>query len=234
VRSPINVTIAGLVVLVGLLFGGMLALLTRPMMQQTQQTQRAAVASKSTNAPPVPHSRPPAVAPAAPPATTPSAPVTSAATATPAATAAPSGTAASPATNAPATNTRAGSSSAAAVVAPRAGLWQIQEANIQVGTIVWAGRGVASSGSSAIALDVHKTSVAGHGVSLCERQTTLHAVITAGASPQTVPYQEVNCSGVTSNGEMRVTSFSPDGRSFSGSFWSSGSKLGDFTAQGGP
>ena len=226
-RSPINVTIAGLVVLVGLLFGGMLALLTRP---STQQTQRVTIANVTKSAPPrAVHSRAPAVAPATTVATAPpTIPATPTATATPLATSTPA------ATHAPAPTPRATSTTAVAVAAPRAGLWRIEEANVQVGTIVWTGRGAGSSGGNAIALDVHKESVAGHGVSLCERQTTLHAVVTAGASPQTVPYQEVNCSGAASNGEIRISSFSSDGRSFSGSFWSSGFKPGDFTAQGGP
>ena len=225
-RSSINVTIAGLVVLVGLLFGGMLALLTRP---SAQQTQRVAVANVTNTAPPrAVHSRPPAVAPATIAPTASPIPATPTATATPLAIATPA------AANAPALTPRATSPTAGTVVAPGAGLWRIEEANVQVGTIVWTGRGGGSSGGNAIALDVHKESVAGHGVSLCERQTTLHVVVTAGTSPQTVPYQEVNCSGAKSNGEMHVSSFSGDGRSFSGSFWSSGSKLGDFTARGGP
>jgi hypothetical protein len=215
-RSPITVTVGVLVVLVGLLFGGMLALLTRP---SNQPTQRTVVASTTTNSSPrAMHSRPPTPSPrAAAPTARPTVPATPTATAAPATPVA----IATPAASAP----------SVAVVAPRAGIWRIQEANVQVGTIVWAGQGAASSGGTAIALDVRKESVAGHGVSRCERQTTLHAVVTAGASPQTVPYQEVNCSGATSNGEMRVSSFSGDGRSFSGSFWSGGSKLGDFTAE---
>ena len=219
-RSPVTVTLGVLVVLVGLLFGAMLALLTRP---SNQQTQRTVVASTTTSTPQrALHTRPPATPKPAAPTATPTVPATPTATATPVATARPVATA-----------TPAAAAASVAVVPPRAGVWRIQEANVQVGTIVWAGQGAASSGGNAIALDVHKESVAGHGVSLCERQTTLHAVVTAGTSPQTVPYQEVNCSGATSNGEMRVNSFSGDGRSFSGSFWSSGSKLGDFTAQAG-
>jgi hypothetical protein len=52
-----------------------------------------------------------------------------------------------------------------------------------------------------------------------------------GASAQTVPYQEVNCQGVSSTGQVRVSAFSADGRSFRGSFWLDGVKLGDFDAR---
>ena len=64
----------------------------------------------------------------------------------------------------------------------------------------------------------------------CERQTSLHVSLSLGVAQQTVPYREVNCAGVTSTGEVRVTSFSGDNRTFSGTFWQSGTKLGGFEA----
>lgn len=200
-RSPLELTVAALVVLVGLLIGGMFALFTRGGNQQTGQS--VAVTSTTTT-----HA--PTVAPAA---------VSTVAVTTPAPT---------PRPTVPPTAPPTLTGTATAVVAAAAGVWRIEEANVQVGTIVWSGAG--SGGGDAIALDVHKESVAGHGVSDCERRTTLHVVLSAGAAAQTVPYREVNCSGATSTGEMRVSTFSADGRSFSGSFWSDGSKLGDFTA----
>ena len=48
---------------------------------------------------------------------------------------------------------------------------------------------------------------------------------------QTVPYREVNCDGIVSTGEVRVTSFSSTGASFSGSFWQNGVNLGNFDAR---
>jgi hypothetical protein len=93
---------------------------------------------------------------------------------------------------------------------------------------VWSGTGTTSSDGTFV-LDIHKERVGGHAVSRCERETTLHVAL-AGTSPQNAPYQEVNCSGVTSNGQMRVTGFGAGGRSFSGSFWIGRTKAGDFTA----
>jgi hypothetical protein len=225
VRSPVEMTVAALVILVGLLIGGMFALLTRA---PNQQTQRVTVAT-ANSAQHGPH-RTPSAAPRTPAAVavaTPATVTTAAPTATPEPTATPTpkptATPSRTATPAPAP------AAAAAGAAPRAGSWRIEEANVQVGTIVWSGAGTPASGSNTIVLDVHKETVAGHAVSACERRTTLHAVLTAAGSPQTVPYREVNCSGAVSTGEMRVTSVSGGG-AFSGSFWSNGSKLGDFTA----
>ncbi len=110
------------------------------------------------------------------------------------------------------------------------GAWQIDEANVQVGTIVWSGSAVLSRANT-IALDVHKVSVGGRSASRCERETELHAAFSVGVSAQTVPYQEVNCQGTSSAGEVRVSSYSSDGRSFRGSFWLDGVKLGDFEAR---
>lgn len=139
-----------------------------------------------------------------------------------AATAAPTAVPAVPATVAPATTVTA----EAAVQ----GAWQIDEANVQVGTIVWSGNAVLSRGNT-IALDVRKVSVGGRAAAPCERETALHAAFSVGVPAQTVPYREVNCEGVSSTGEVRVSSFSSDGRSFRGSFWLDGAKLGDFEAR---
>jgi hypothetical protein len=82
-----------------------------------------------------------------------------------------------------------------------------------------------------LALDVHKVSVGGRSVSRCERETVLRATVSTDVPAQTVPYHEVNCQGVSSTGEVRVSSFASDGRSFHGSFWADGAKLGDFDAR---
>ncbi len=109
------------------------------------------------------------------------------------------------------------------------GTWQIDEANVQDGRMVWAGGAVVSSGGT-IVLDAHKESIAGQAATRCERQTALHASFALGVARQAVPFQEVNCQGGTSSGTIQVTSFSPGARSFSGTFWSGGVKLGDFQA----
>lgn len=113
--------------------------------------------------------------------------------------------------------------------APVQGTWQIDEANVQDGRMVWTGTAARSSGG-AIVLDVHKASVAGSAATSCERATNLHVPVLAGAAGQTTSFQERNCSGATSTGEVRVDGVAPDGRSFRGSFWQSGVKLGDFIA----
>lgn len=133
-------------------------------------------------------------------------------------------------TRAPAPPTAA-STITAASAAPTAlqGAWQIVESNVQDGLMVWSGAAVAKSAGT-LALNVQKDSVAGRSASRCERETSLHATLSAGVAQQTVPYQETNCEGATSVGEVRVDRFSPDARSFHGSFWQGGTKLGDFTA----
>jgi hypothetical protein len=205
-----------LVVVVGLAIGGWLGVGARN--QQVSRISRhdAAAAPARTLAP-----RTKTPAPTATPAVAATAAPTIAATAAPtvAATAAPTVAA----TAVPAT---------AAVAAGGAvqGGWEIDEANVQVGTIVWSGSAVRSRANT-LALDVHKVSVAGRSVSACERETELRAAVVLGAAAQTVPYHEVNCNGVASTGEVRVSAFSADGRSFRGSFWLGGAKLGDFDAR---
>jgi hypothetical protein len=111
----------------------------------------------------------------------------------------------------------------------RQGEWQIDEANLQDGRMVWSGDAVLASGGTLI-LEAHKDSIAGRSATQCERQTNLRAAFALGIAQQTVPFRETNCAGTTLSGEIRVASFSRDDRSFSGSFWQDGVKLGDFTA----
>jgi hypothetical protein len=109
------------------------------------------------------------------------------------------------------------------------GEWQIDEANLQDGRMVWSGHAVLASDGTVV-LDANKDSIAGRSATQCERQTNLRAAFALGIAQQTVPFRETNCEGTTLSGEIRVTSFSRDDRSFSGSFWQGGAKLGDFTA----
>jgi hypothetical protein len=113
---------------------------------------------------------------------------------------------------------------------PSAGSWELDEANAQVGTIVWAADVALTPGKSVV-LNAHKQSVGGHPAVPCERQTSLHAEFSAGTAAQSVPFREVNCEGVATTGEMRVSSVPGNGASFSGSFWRDGVKLGDFSAR---
>jgi hypothetical protein len=109
------------------------------------------------------------------------------------------------------------------------GEWQIDEASLQNGRMVWSGDALLASGRTVV-IDAHKDSIAGRSATQCERQTNLRAAFALGIAQQTVPFRETNCQGTISSGEIRVASFSRDDRSFSGSFWQAGVKLGDFTA----
>jgi hypothetical protein len=109
------------------------------------------------------------------------------------------------------------------------GEWRIDEANLQDGRMVWSGDAVLASDGTMV-LDAHKDSIAGRSATRCERQTNLHTAFALGVAQQTVPFRERNCEGKSLSGEVRVASFSPDDRSFFGSFWQGGVKLGDFTA----
>jgi hypothetical protein len=109
------------------------------------------------------------------------------------------------------------------------GTWEISEANRQVGSMVWSGAGTIGAGGSLV-LDAHKVSIAGRAAAPCERETTLHAVLTPGAAPQTVPFHETNCTGAASTGDMRIAGFAPDAHTFSGTFWEHGVQLGEFVA----
>ncbi len=224
-----------LVVIVGLAIGGWLAVASRNRDQQSVTVARSSSAvvavrtlTPAARTPPLQTRTAAAAAPTAvatvPPAATPTAAPTVTATAPPTVTPTAAPTVA--ATTAPA----AGVAQAAGAARAAQGAWQIDEANVQVGTIVWSGRAVLSR-SNTIALDVRKVSVGGRSVSRCERETELRAAFAMGVAAQTVPYQEVNCQGVSSTGEVRVSSFASDGRSFHGSFWLDGTKLGDFDAR---
>ncbi len=157
--------------------------------------------------------------------------ITVAATAKPTATPTPTAKPAAPAIPmATVVPTAAATPAASARFDALQGAWQIDEANLQVGTIVWYAEAVLSRGGT-IVLDAHKESVAGRPAVPCERQTDLHAAFTLGLAQQTVRYHEVNCEGAAASGEVRVGSFTRDDRSFSGSFWRAGAKLGDFDAR---
>ena len=109
------------------------------------------------------------------------------------------------------------------------GEWRIDEENLQVGRMVWSADAVLA-GDGTIVFDAHKESIAGQPATLCERETNLQAVFAPGVGRQIAPFREVNCEGTTSSGEVHVTSFSPDNRSFYGSFWEDGARVGDFIA----
>ena len=197
------------VVLIGLLIGVALAAWTRGTSRTSTSgsgRETVATATRSTHA--ATHA----------PVATPSATGTPLATATPLATSAPS-----------APPPRVAKRTVRANAAPAQGTWQIDEANVQDGRMVWTGT-AAQSSDGTIVLDVHKASVAGSAATSCERATNLHVPVRAGAAGQTTSFQETNCSGATSTGQVRVDSVTPDGRSFRGSFWQSGVKLGDFIA----
>jgi xanthosine utilization system XapX-like protein len=125
-----------------------------------------------------------------------------------------------PATPAPATPVPAAHTSV--------GSWRIEEANVVVGPIVWAGSGAISRGNT-MELVLHKESVDGRRATSCEEQTELHAALAIGNKSQTVPYRERNCEGITSTGQVHVLGF-VNAPSFHGSFWQGSMKLGDFNA----
>ena len=209
IRSPREGAIVAMTVAVGLLVGGELAIKSRGPVQHRHRPLVAAARVTPVPATPQPArwAQPAARA------------VAVAVPATPVATPAPPIKTMAPATPAPDT-------AAATVPIARASSWEVDESGTSVGTIVWTGS-ASAAGGGAIALDLHKVRVAGHGVGPCERATHLRATLT-GAQAQTVPYQETNCAGATASGEMRIAA--GDGRHLTGSFWSNGAKLGDFTA----
>lgn len=156
----------------------------------------------------------------------PLAPTPAPSVATPAPTSPPTAAATPAPTSAPTTAPAAQSGSA---VAAEPGTWRIDEANVLVGPIIWTGA-IEPAGTS-LALDVHKSSVAGVPAARCERDTTLRATLAPGVAQQTVPYREVNCTGEASSGTMSVSGFSGATSSFSGTFARDGVKLGDFSAR---
>ena len=109
------------------------------------------------------------------------------------------------------------------------GTWQISEANVQVGPMLWAG-GAALTHDGTLVINAHKVRIDGHAATPCERATSLQAAVPLGRTGQTVAFQETNCAGTTSTGEVRITAFAPDERSFSGTFYENGVRLGAFTA----
>lgn len=239
---PTTIAAAVAITIVGLAIGGWLALISRPSANSATTTtattsrtpgdERSAVpiaaATQASTPKPVPTQAPtpqpvptqaPAPKPVATQVPTPKPVQTQAPTPKPAATATTVATAAPTA-----------ASPAVAVRGVPAGSWELAESNTQVGTIVWAAD-VASAAGNSVVLNAHKQSVGGRPAVPCERQTSLHAEFSAGTAAQNAPFREVNCEGVATTGEIRVTSSPGDGGSFSGSFWRNGVKLGDFTAR---
>jgi hypothetical protein len=195
-----------LIVVVGFSIGAWLAIRTRP---SQQLAQRVTVASRARTPGPVP-----IVAPTSRPKPL----LTAMALATPAPTATPVATpVATPIANSAANPSLQGS-------------WQFDEANVQVGTILWIGS-AAVDGRDTVVFNVHKQSVGGRPATRCERETGLSATFSIGNAEQTVPYREVNCQGVVSGGEVRITGFSANSGHFSGNFWSNGTNLGHFDAR---
>ena len=215
---PGTVAAALCIVVVGFAIGAWLAIRTRG---PVEQARHVTVASTVTAAPPVRTMAPRTMAPRtiAPRTTVPRPVTTPEPTAPPTPTATALATVVPPAPPAPRTS--------AAGDAALQGSWQIDEVNTQVGTIRWVGDAESARGDSMI-FTVHKQSVGGRTAMPCERHTVLSAAFARGVAEQTVPYREVNCDGIVSIGEVRVTSFS--GTSFSGSFWRNGVNLGSFTA----
>jgi hypothetical protein len=233
-HRPPGIAALALAVILGLAIGGWLAVRSRNAVQPARTVARSNVAPA-----PLRTAAPPTPAPAAATKRAPTAAPTVVATATPtiAPTATPTPVPTGTPTPAPTATPTAAPTVAATVAAATGtahaavqGAWQIDEANVQVGTIVWSGSAVLSQGNT-IALAVRKVSVGGRSAGPCERATELRASFSVGVSAQTVPYQEVNCQGASSTGEVRVTDFSADGRAFRGSFWLGGVKLGDFDAR---
>jgi len=123
-------------------------------------------------------------------------------------------------------------SSASAIVSGTAmeGFWEIDEANVQVGTISWVGEAVLSADNT-IVFYMRKRSVAGRSAVPCERETRLRLEFLPHVVAQSVPFREVNCEGTTTTGDVSVTNFFRSSRTFSGSFWQGGAKLGNFIAR---
>jgi hypothetical protein len=210
---PATLAAMVLIVVVGFSIGAWLALRTGP---SEEARQRVTVATTVDTTGPestvAPTSRP-----------------TSVATAVMVATAAPTATpAAAPA--AIATTTPRAVVTVGTANSSLQGSWQFDEANVEVGTILWVGSATVN-GSSSVIFNMHKQSVGGRRATGCERATGLSAALTAGVAEQNVPYREVNCQGVVSTGEVRITGFAANSGHFSGSFWSDGTNLGHFDAR---
>jgi hypothetical protein len=226
---PATIAAVAAILVVGFAIGGWLAFVTRPSQQTT--TTVTAMTARTPNA--LHTARPIAAATEAP---TPKPAEARAQTAKPAATAVPTPAPAATAVPTPvptptiATTPPTTTSPAVAAQTVSAGSWEIDEANTQVGTIVWTAD-VASTSGHTVVLNAHKQSVGGRPAVPCERQTTLHAEFAATTAAQSVPYREVNCEGVATSGEMRLSGTPSADGSFSGTFWRGGVKLGDFSAR---
>jgi hypothetical protein len=218
---PGTAAAAVLIVVVGFAIGAWLAIRSRG---ADQQTHSVSVASSTAVAPATRTVAPRPVRTAAPTVKPTALPTAASIT-----TIAPAPTPAAPVSPMP-TATPAPAAAAAPAVSTLQGSWQIDEANVQVGTIRWVGDAEPAPGN-AIAFTVHKQSIAGRTASRCERQTELRAALSPGVTTQSAPYREVNCEGVVSTGEIRVSSFSGNSGSFTGSFWRNGTNLGAFTAR---
>jgi serine/threonine protein kinase len=110
------------------------------------------------------------------------------------------------------------------------GSWEIAEDNVHVGTILWAGDAVVSP-QETIVFEMRKRSVAGRLAVPCESHTLLRIEFSLRTVDQIVPYREVNCEGTASTGAVHVTNLLRSDRTFSGSFWQNGAKLGNFIAR---
>ncbi|HWT06989.1 MAG TPA: hypothetical protein VN224_14595 [Xanthomonadales bacterium] len=208
------------IVAVGFAIGAWLAIRTRGPVEPAQRVTVATSvsASRPVRAPPPLRILTPAPTP------------TVVATATSIATAAPTAKAAAATPSAVSTVVPSAAPAAAVANPALQGSWQLDEANVQVGTISWVGDAVLGSGNT-IVFNMHKQNVGGRTAMPCERQTGLHAAFSLGATDQTVPYREVNCEGAVSTGEVRVTGFSRNAASFSGRFSRNGVNLGTFNAR---
>jgi hypothetical protein len=207
---PATVAAVAVILIVGFAIGGWLAFMSRPSGQAPSTTTATVIRTA-----------------AAVPTAAPIAAATEAPTPIPSATLVPT---TKPAPTAVATTAPTAASPVVAVRSVPAGSWELDEANAQVGTIVWAAD-IASSSGKNVVLNAHKQSVGGRPAVPCERRTSLHAEFPAGTTTTSVPFREVNCEGIATTGEMRVSSIPGSDESFSGSFWRNGVKLGDFSAR---
>ena len=112
------------------------------------------------------------------------------------------------------------------------GAWEIHEANIAYGLmVVWRGNAIVADRGTRLQLDVHKETVGGVAATPCEDGTHLRTALELTRSAQSAAYEEVNCYGHVFTGEVRVSSFAGDRRSFVGSFWHDGVNQGNFEAR---
>jgi hypothetical protein len=221
---PVTIAAAVAIIVVGLAIGGWLALISRPTAHSATITTATTIRPPDNERSAVPIAAATQAStpkPVATPVPTPKPDLTQAPTSRPVATPLPAATVETAALSAV--------SPAVAVRPMPAGTWELDESNTQVGTIVWTADVTSTRGNSVV-LTAHKQSVGGRPAVPCERQTSLRAEFSAATAAQSAPFREVNCDGVTTTGEIRV-SIAGDGASLSGSFWRNGLKLGDFSAR---